>query len=53
MLPSVPGLPGDLELLARARASMADAARIIGRDVAMTANVMKMVNSAFFGGAHR
>jgi putative nucleotidyltransferase with HDIG domain len=29
--------------------SMADVARIIGRDVAMTANVMKMVNSAFFG----
>ena len=28
---------------------MADAARIIGRDVAMTANIMKLVNSAFFG----
>jgi putative nucleotidyltransferase with HDIG domain len=30
-------------------ATVADAARIIGRDVAMTANVMKLVNSAFFG----
>jgi putative nucleotidyltransferase with HDIG domain len=30
-------------------ASMSDVARIIGRDVAMTANIMKMVNSAFFG----
>ncbi len=30
-------------------ASLADAARIIGRDVAMTANIMKLVNSAFFG----
>jgi HD-like signal output (HDOD) protein len=29
--------------------SMSDVARIVGRDVAMTANVMKMVNSAFFG----
>jgi HD-like signal output (HDOD) protein/CheY-like chemotaxis protein len=30
-------------------ASLADAARIIARDVAMTANIMKLVNSAFFG----
>jgi HD-like signal output (HDOD) protein len=30
-------------------ATVADAARIIGRDVAMTANIMKLVNSAFFG----
>ena len=30
-------------------ASVADAAKIIGHDVAMTANVIKLVNSAFFG----
>jgi HD-like signal output (HDOD) protein len=29
--------------------SVADAARIVGRNVAMTANIMKLVNSAFFG----
>jgi len=29
--------------------SLADAGRIIGRDVAMTANILKLVNSAFFG----
>jgi HD-like signal output (HDOD) protein len=40
------------ELLACIRdpaASLADAARIIVRDAAMTANIMKLVNSAFFG----
>jgi putative nucleotidyltransferase with HDIG domain len=30
-------------------ASVAEASRIIGRDVAMTANILKLVNSAFFG----
>lgn len=30
-------------------AAIADVARIIARDVAMTANIMKLVNSAFFG----
>ena len=30
-------------------ASVGDAAKIIARDVAMTANVIKLVNSAFFG----
>ncbi len=30
-------------------ASVVDAARLIGRDLAMTANVIKLVNSAFFG----
>jgi len=30
-------------------ATVTEAARIIGRDVAMTANIMKLVNSAFFG----
>jgi HD-like signal output (HDOD) protein len=38
-----------LACLQQPSASMQDAARIIGRDVAMTANIMKMVNSAFFG----
>jgi len=33
-------------------ASVADASRIIVRDAAMTANIMKLVNSAFFGARH-
>jgi putative nucleotidyltransferase with HDIG domain len=50
MLPSAPKAFQDLlACLQRPSASLADAARIVGRDVAMTANVMKMVNSAFFG----
>jgi putative nucleotidyltransferase with HDIG domain len=50
MLPSAPKAFQDLlACLQQPSASLADAARIIGRDVAMTANVMKMVNSAFFG----
>jgi len=38
-----------LACLRQPTASIADAARIIGRDAAMTANIMKLVNSAFFG----
>jgi HD-like signal output (HDOD) protein len=38
-----------LTCLQEPSASLGDAARIIGRDVAMTANIMKLVNSAFFG----
>jgi putative nucleotidyltransferase with HDIG domain len=50
MLPSAPQAFQDLlKCLQNPEASLADAARIIGRDVALTANVMKMVNSAFFG----
>jgi HD-like signal output (HDOD) protein len=50
MLPSAPKAFQDLlACLQDPAASLADAARIIGRDVAMTANIMKMVNSAFFG----
>jgi HD-like signal output (HDOD) protein len=49
----LPGAPLTFqELLAclrESRSSIADIARIIGRDVAMTANIMKLVNSAFFG----
>jgi len=49
-LPSVPrAFQEILDCLQRPEASVADAAAIIGRDVAMTANVMKLVNSAFFG----
>jgi HD-like signal output (HDOD) protein/CheY-like chemotaxis protein len=50
MLPSVPtAFQEILACLQDPAASLADAARIISRDVAMTANIMKMVNSAFFG----
>jgi putative nucleotidyltransferase with HDIG domain len=49
-LPSAPkAFQEILTCLQDPNGSMADVARIIGRDVAMTANVMKMVNSAFFG----
>ncbi len=50
MLPSAPqAFQEILACLQEPTASLADAARIIGRDVAMTANVIKLVNSAFFG----
>src|SRR3984957_12591415 len=50
MLPSAPTAFQDiLACLQDPTASLGDAARIIGRDVAMTANIMKLVNSAFFG----
>jgi putative nucleotidyltransferase with HDIG domain len=50
MLPGYPSACQELSsCLQRPGASLADAARIIGRDVAMTANIMKLVNSAFFG----
>jgi putative nucleotidyltransferase with HDIG domain len=49
-LPSAPkAFQEILTCLQEPNTSMADVARIIGRDVAMTANIMKMVNSAFFG----
>ena len=49
-LPSAPkAFQEILTCLQEPSASITDVARIIGRDVAMTANVMKMVNSAFFG----
>jgi HD-like signal output (HDOD) protein len=49
-LPSAPkAFQEILACLKRPTASVADAAKIIGRDVAMTANVIKLVNSAFFG----
>ena len=50
MLPSAPtAFQEILACLQNPAASLADAAKIIGRDVAMTANIMKLVNSAFFG----
>jgi len=49
-LPSAPvAFQEILTCLQQPTASVAEAARIIGRDVAMTANIMKLVNSAFFG----
>ena len=50
MLPSAPtAFQEILQCLQNPAASLTDAAQIIGRDVAMTANIMKLVNSAFFG----
>jgi len=50
MLPSAPtAFQEILACLQDPAASLADAAQIIGRDVAMTANIMKLVNSSFFG----
>jgi putative nucleotidyltransferase with HDIG domain len=50
MLPSAPtAFQNILTCLQDPSASLGDAARIIGQDVAMTANIMKLVNSAFFG----
>jgi putative nucleotidyltransferase with HDIG domain len=49
-LPSCPQAFQDISnCLRQPRASVAEASRIIGRDVAMTANILKLVNSAFFG----
>jgi HD-like signal output (HDOD) protein len=49
-LPSAPkAFQEILTCLQKPNPSVAEAARIVGRDVAMTANVIKMVNSAFFG----
>jgi HD-like signal output (HDOD) protein/CheY-like chemotaxis protein len=50
MLPSAPtAFQNILACLQDPAASLEDVARVIGRDVAMTANIMKLVNSAFFG----
>jgi putative nucleotidyltransferase with HDIG domain len=50
MLPSAPtAFQQILGCLQDPDSSLADAAKIIARDVAMTANIMKLVNSAFFG----
>jgi putative nucleotidyltransferase with HDIG domain len=50
MLPSAPkAFQEILACLQEPTATVEQAAQIIGRDVAMTANVIKLVNSAFFG----
>jgi CheY-like chemotaxis protein len=49
-LPSCPSAFQDIsDCLRQPNASVAEASRIIGRDVGMTANILKLVNSAFFG----
>ena len=49
-LPSFPKAFQEISsCLKQPSATVTEAARIIGRDVAMTANIMKLVNSAFFG----
>jgi putative nucleotidyltransferase with HDIG domain len=49
-LPSAPqAFQEMLTCLQQPNVTVSDAARIIGRDVAMTANILKLVNSAFFG----
>lgn len=50
MLPTAPHVFQEMQAcLQRPTSSVADVARIISRDVAMTANILKLVNSAFFG----
>jgi HD-like signal output (HDOD) protein/CheY-like chemotaxis protein len=49
-LPSVPALYMEVvEEASRADASVDDIGRIVGRDLGMTAQVLKLTNSAFFG----
>jgi putative nucleotidyltransferase with HDIG domain len=49
-LPSVPALYAEMvDVLRSPAASVEDIARIVQRDPAMTAKILKMVNSAFFG----
>jgi putative nucleotidyltransferase with HDIG domain len=50
-LPSRPALYGELtEVVADARSSTEDIAAVIERDVAMSAKILQLANSAFFGG---
>lgn len=50
MLPSAPlTFEKLLACLRDSNSSVADVAQIISKDIAMTANIMKLVNSAFFG----
>lgn len=49
-LPSLPGTYKDLvETLANERAPISEAGKIIAQDIGMTAKVLQLVNSAFFG----
>lgn len=53
-LPSCPRIYTELtELIAGPDATAAAAGRIVGRDIAMTAKLLQLVNSAFFGLARR
>jgi putative nucleotidyltransferase with HDIG domain len=50
LLPSTPQVFQELlTCLQQPNVVVADAARVMSRDVAMTANILKLVNSAFFG----
>jgi putative nucleotidyltransferase with HDIG domain len=54
LLPSPPqAFQKILTCLQQPDVTVTDAARIIARDVAMTANILKLVNSAFFGTKQR
>lgn len=49
-LPSLPSLYTEVvACLQSAEVSMADVGRVIAQDIAMTAKILKLVNSAFFG----
>ncbi len=49
-LPTIPALYSAMvELLNNPNASIADLSALIARDIAMTARILKLVNSAFFG----
>jgi HD-like signal output (HDOD) protein/ActR/RegA family two-component response regulator len=49
-LPCAPALYGELvALLGRDSASMADVAHVVERDIAVTAKLLQLANSAFFG----
>jgi HD-like signal output (HDOD) protein len=53
MLPSAPlTFQRLLACLRDSNSSVADVSQIISTDIAMTANIMKLVNSAFFGARH-
>ena len=48
-LPSLPSVYSDLVRAIQEEASMAEIGQIISQDVAMTATVLKLVNSSYFG----
>jgi len=53
-LPVAPGVMRELErLLASPRANARDVACVVARDPALTAKVLQLANSAFFGEAHQ
>jgi HD-like signal output (HDOD) protein len=49
-LPSIPSLYMEIvDMASRPNTSLEDIGRIIGRDIGMTAQILKLANSAFFG----